>query len=330
MRDASRSEGSETGPLFIEDGTCGLDLSPHGRDELLQVITACTTRKPGSTIDLTQLVFGILEQANTTISAIMEHHASAIHHWCPLFSQDILQSGRDGAFDATLPDSLLLHVLILCVLLLTRRACQHPEHVTTGVFYTTMKQTLALVRAAGEVSLDLFRAEMMLAIYEHAHGMTKQAHVTLSSCVALLTLIELDMRWAGKEGFDEELFIPLRADILMLDRMIPLTTLSTSLPVAVPTKYPLSQTVAGKLGVGLPAPSPSPTPISPRRVHVRAMVSLVSGRVLEYVHAVHHRSVPGETYDELDAAVALIIKTLLKKPQPYTWLHCDAIAMAFW
>ena len=293
-------------------------------------MTACTTRKPGSMSTLTELVFGILEQANTTITTIMEQHASSIHHWCPLISEEMLRCGRDGAFEDALPKSLLSHILILCIFLLTRRTCQHREHVTTGVLYATMKQAIALLRAAGDASLDLFRAEMLLVVYEYAHGMAKQAHVTLSSCVALLALIEVDMRAAGNEARDEVLLAPLRANVIMLDRMIPLATLSMSLPLAVPSKYPLSQSVASRLGARIPPPSLALPATSPRQVHIRTMIALFCGRVLEYIHDLHNRNDSNETYDEIDAAGASLIKTLLKKPQPYTWLHCEAIAMAFW
>jgi hypothetical protein len=295
---------------------------------MLRAIVACASQESGSTSALTNLVSGSLDQANTTLAAVMEQYASTVHHWCPLLSEAMLQNGRDGSFDDAVREDYLSQLLILCVFLLARRACRHPEHVTSNLLYTTLKQMLALARASGGISLNIFRAEMLLAVYEYAHGLGKQAHVTLTSCAAMLTLIELDMRRLDSVRVGVGILEPLRANVIMLDRMVPLSTLSVSLPLAVSTRHPLSKLVAENLGTYLPDPSPSA--IAPRKVHVRATVALVSGRVLNYIHALRCHVEPDETYDEVDAAAALLLKTLLRKPQPYTWLYCDAISMAFW
>jgi hypothetical protein len=242
----------------------------------------------------------------------------------------MLQNGRDGSFDDAVRENYLSQLLVMCVFLLARRACRHPEHVTTNLLYTTLKQMLALTRASGGITVDIFRAEMLLAVYEYAHGLGMQAHLTLSSSAAMLALIELHMRRVDSGIVDDGLLEPLRANVIMLDRMIPLSTLSVSLPLAISTRHPLSESVAGNLGAYIPSPSPSLGAIAPRKVHVRARVAVISGRVLDYIHALRCHVEPDETYDEVDAAAALLLKTLLKKPQPYTWLYCDAISMAFW
>jgi hypothetical protein len=88
--------------------------------------------------------------------------------------------------------------------------------------------------------------------------------------------------------------------------------------------------VAKTIGPDIPAPSPRPYASSPRKVHIRAAVSLASGHVQEYIHARHHELEPEETYDKVDEIINKCIKKLVDKPEPHTWLHCDAIAMAFW
>jgi hypothetical protein len=242
----------------------------------------------------------------------------------------MLRNGRAKAFDKVVPNQHSSPLLILGVFLLSRHTCCHPEHITTGVLYTTVKLMITLVRATGEVSLDLLRAQMLIAVYECAHGMAKQAHVTLSACVALLALIRLDMHVGDQATCSEEVMASLRAAIVMLDRMIPLSRLPGSLPLATPSKHSLSQSVSSGLEPCIPPPTPTPYASSPRKVHIRAMVSLASGRVLEHIHALHYGLEPDEDYDDIDASMSLVIKKLVDKPQPHTWLHCDAIAMAFW
>lgn len=261
---------------------------------------------------------------------MMEEHATSVHQWCPLIDEGLLREGRNGAYDDCQSDLLPNPLQLLCVFMLSRRPCEHVEHVNTSILYTTVKQLLAIGQAGGEVSLDLYRAGMLVAVYECAHGMAKQAFVTLSTCVALLDLIKLGMRKPDREPCSEEVLSSLNAAIIMLDRMIPLSSILGSHPLVCPSKQPLSTYIASKIEPAIPPPSPTPYASSPRKVHIRAIVALESGRVLEYSHAVQLGVEAAETYDEVDAAVALVIKKLVDKPQPHTWLHCDAIAMAFW
>jgi hypothetical protein len=88
--------------------------------------------------------------------------------------------------------------------------------------------------------------------------------------------------------------------------------------------------VADSIGPNIPAPSPRPYASSPRKVHIRAAVSLASGHVQEYLHARYYEFEPEESYDCVDEIINQCIKKLVDKPEPHTWLHCDAIAMAFW
>jgi hypothetical protein len=287
-------------------------------------------REPGSTDRFSGLVSDLLDLAECKISSMMEEHATSAHQWCPLIDEGLLRKGRNGAYDACSPDLLPNPLQLLCVFMLTRRACLHVEHVNTSVLYTTVKQLLALGQAAGEVSLDLFRAGMLVAVYECAHGMASQAFVTLSSCVAQLELVKLNMRKPDREPCTEEVASSLDAAVVMLDRMIPLSSIHELLPLVCPSKQPLSARIASNIEPAIPAPSPTPYASSPRKVHIRAIVALESGRVLEFSHAIQLGMETAETYDEVDAAVALVIKKLVDKPQPHTWLHCDAIAMAFW
>ncbi|KAF1980344.1 hypothetical protein BU23DRAFT_594590 [Bimuria novae-zelandiae CBS 107.79] len=317
------------GPLFVQRRACGSDLSTRGRDELLQAVTACTNREPGCTDRFSEVISDMLDLANCKVSDMLEEHATSIHQWCPLLDEELLREGRKGAYD-DFPSNLLPNpLLLLCVFMLIRPTCAHTEHVCTGVLYTTVKQLLAIGQAAGEVSLELFRAGMLVAVYECGHGMARQALQTLSWCVALFDLIKLDMHKPDREVCSEELISSLNAAIVMLDRMIPLSNMSGSLPLVCPTRHPLSVHIASRIEPEIPPPAPTPYASSPRKVHIRAIVALDSGRVLEYSHACKSGVAGMETCDEVDAAVALVIKKLVDKPEPHTWLHCDAIAMAF-
>jgi hypothetical protein len=112
--------------------------------------------------------------------------------------------------------------------------------------------------------------------------------------------------------------------------MIPISSTSDSTSITILSNDSISKAIASNLESDIPAPSPQPYASSPRKVHIRAAVSLASGYVQEYIHARHHQLEPGKTYDEVDEIINKCIKKLVDKPEPHTWLHCDAIAMAFW
>ena len=104
---------------------------------------------------------------------------------------------------------------------------------------------------------------------------------------------------------------------------------STSVPLIIPSNDRIAQSVSGQLGPTILPPSPSPYASSPRKVHIRSIVSLASEHVLEYTFALHHGLEPESSYDQVDNIIGNCIKMLVDKPEPHTWLHCDAIAMAF-
>lgn len=321
---------AQVGPLFVQRGVCGFDLSTRGRDELLHAFTACTNKEFSAMNKFSELISDMLDLAEYKVSGMLEEHATSIHQWCPIIDEELLRKGREGAYDEYPPDLLPNPLLLLCVFMLARRTCAHAEHISTGVLYTTVKQLLAIGQAAGEPSLELFRAGMLMSVYECSHGMAKQALVTLSSCVAMFDLIKLDFRQPHRESCSEEIVASLDAAIIMLDRMIPLSNISKPLPLVCPTRHPLSVSMASNFESDIPAPSPRPYASSPRKVYIRSIVALQSGRVLEYSHALRTEVDTAESYDVIDLGVSLVIKKLVDKPQPHTWLHCDAIAMAFW
>jgi hypothetical protein len=112
--------------------------------------------------------------------------------------------------------------------------------------------------------------------------------------------------------------------------MIPISSTSDSISITILSSDPISKSIANNVGPDIPAPSLQAYASSPRKVHIRAAVSLASGHVQEHIHARHHQLEPEETYDEVDRIINICIKKLVDKPEPHTWLHCDAIAMAFW
>lgn len=111
--------------------------------------------------------------------------------------------------------------------------------------------------------------------------------------------------------------------------MAPLSLTEDLIPLALRSSDPISRDTAARLSAELPPLSNTFSATSPRKVHTRATLALASGYVLEYIHALQYGLAPANSYDEVDDTIANCIKMLVDKPQAHTWLHCDAMAIAF-
>jgi hypothetical protein len=295
---------------------------------------------------LSDLVQEILDLADVNLSVALEEFGPCIQQWCPIMLEQRLRGGTsDLSQQMSSEDVSKSPLLWLCLWLVTRRTCAYREHIDRSELYRTMKKIHALLQSRKELHLDAVQLGMLITVYEVGHGLQIQACQTLAGSVALLRMLWL----AARKGKDTELVETtgwLKVSMLMLDRyvvfytlsdtvadrpsIIPISLTSDSVPIILPSNNTISKMVAKSIGPDIPAPSPQPYASSPRKVHIRAAVSLASGHVQEYIHARHHDLEPEETYDQVDEIINACIRKLVDKPEPHTWLHCDAIAMAFW
>jgi hypothetical protein len=295
---------------------------------------------------LSDLVQETLELADVNLAVALEEFGPCIQQWCPIMLEQCLRGGMDDLSQQMSREDVWKSPLLwLCLWLVTRRICAYREHIDRNDLYRTVKEMHALLQTRKELRLEAVQLGMLITIYEVGHGLQIQACQTLAGSVALLQMLWL----AARKGKDTELIETaewLKVSMLMLDRyvaldiipntvadqssMILISLTSDSVPIILSSNNSISKMVAKSIGSDIPAPSPQPHPSSPRKVHIRAAVSLAAGHVQEYIHARHHDLEPEETYDEVDEMINACIRKLVDKPEPHTWLHCDAIAMAFW
>lgn len=165
------------------------------------------THAPGSLHALSEVIFEIFDGADVTVASLLEEYTACMHRWIPLVELD--QLTRDNSRPGPL--------LLLAMFLVTRRPEKSIESLKTGVLYMTLKQIVAVGQTDGDTYLEFIQTTMVLAIYECAHGMVRQAHVTLSSCVAMTTLLDLG---TPQQLDAEDTLIPLHVAILVLDRYV--------------------------------------------------------------------------------------------------------------
>jgi hypothetical protein len=183
---------------------------------LLQATSDCINENTNSLCKLSQLIAEILYQANTTARSATQDYSSYMHSWIFPATADLLNLATQN--DNKTQDSLSESLLLLSMFLVTRALPKGSGGARMSVLYITVLQIHAHIQAAGTISLDVVRARMLVVIYEISHGLLKQAHVTLSCCLALFSVQYQDAEWDGDSKWDRELIISVGVGLLFLDR----------------------------------------------------------------------------------------------------------------
>lgn len=201
-------------PLVSHSDTCEPDLSPRGAADLLRTITASLTSvsNPFAAPKLSDLVSDMLDLADIDLASALEDFSPSVQQWCPILQDDVLCRGAQNLLPA-------YPLLSLGIWLLTRKACEHPEHLAGCQLYQTLKQALVLLQTRNEVEVEALQLGLLIAVFEVGHRLEKQAFQTLGSCKAMLVMLELDAQRDDKTKVLEVLDW-LKASLVMLDRFV--------------------------------------------------------------------------------------------------------------
>ncbi|KAF3043927.1 hypothetical protein E8E11_005863 [Didymella keratinophila] len=304
-------------PLVLESGLLAPRLSPRGASVLVQAANASlhATSDQSATTKLSSYVADILNLANIDLIFTLNDFGPSVRHWSPAMHEHVLKQSADII--------ILKHPLLaLGAWLVTSPPADDQRR---SDLYAALKQIVAILQSRSEASMEMLQLGLSLAVYEVGHGMTLQAFQTLSGCKAMLILLERDIHKKDDEELQETIEW-LKASLLMLDRILFITTLPGSLPLTISPGDLICGTLSAeysRITPGLPPGRP------PSRLHLRNIVALASGHALEYLNALQRNISPSESHDVVEDHISACIKMLLDNPQPSTWLHCDAIALGF-
>ena len=178
---------------LVERTDCGFDLSSRGQKELLQLVLTNTTNEyPKRFVRLGQLVCDVLFESGLTISSLIDGYADTIHRWFPLLNLSQLRREAEG-----LPECCpkpAVSMLLLAIVLVSVQPCGHASHLRHSKLYRTVKALIMHLQVESEPSLEIVQVQTLISLYECGHGMTWQAHLTLSSAVTSATLITLNSK----------------------------------------------------------------------------------------------------------------------------------------
>ena len=159
------------------------DLSPLGARELLQA--ASIDEGP---CYLAQLATEILETAQICATDLADDYCASIHPWLPVIDPEHLRSwlvSWPHSSDAELAP------LIWALYLVTRRPCMSNGHSMCSMLYQSIRQMFVL-RASIGATLKTLQAGLLITYYACGHGLPRDAHVTLATCVTVARLMGFD------------------------------------------------------------------------------------------------------------------------------------------
>jgi hypothetical protein len=123
---------------------------------------------------------------------MLTDYFNTVHKWFPIISHKRLDLNLVNPFWEAGPD---LALLFLCMKLITSRPVDGLECAQSPV-YITAKRFIALMEAAGMVSLLVLQSNILVTLYEYGQAIYPAAWMSAGWCVRYGTLL-------GINGFDE-------------------------------------------------------------------------------------------------------------------------------
>ena len=189
-----------------------MDLTPQAHLELLQCISG---RLPNdcsdSTVRFRRLVNDILFESGATVSGLIDSYVDTLHKWFHLIDVKQLREDTQSAPEKYKRPAVL--VLLLVIMLITTQTCGHVHHLRHRKLYKALKVVVTTLQSQTEPDLCLIQAQTLISLYECGHGMTHQAHLTLSSAITLATLVA-----TNTSSIDSPLH--WQTALMMLDRRV--------------------------------------------------------------------------------------------------------------
>jgi hypothetical protein len=176
---------------------------------VVQAANAClyAASDPSATTKLSSYVADILNMANIDLISALNEFGPSVRHWSPTMHEHVLKQGADFVI-AKYP------LLALGAWLVTSSP---PAHSHRSELYAALKQAVATLQSRSDAAMETL--QLGLSLYEVGHGMTTQAFQTLSSCKAMLILLERNLLHSDDGQAQETIDWP-KASLLMLDRYV--------------------------------------------------------------------------------------------------------------
>jgi hypothetical protein len=180
----------------------------------------------GSTKDsiFHSLVSHIIRQDGHLFEDITTRYFSGVHKWLPIisrkrFHQKLVQFQSIPNADFS--------ILVLTMRLITQHPSTDPDkEQDRETLYLATKTLFTQVQTFAPASLHIIQAGIILAAYEHAHGMLEAAYVSIGACARMAFVLEMHNRQCSEEPqgteawLDDEESLATWWGLVICDRLV--------------------------------------------------------------------------------------------------------------
>ncbi|KUJ21699.1 uncharacterized protein LY89DRAFT_380697 [Mollisia scopiformis] len=303
--------GTVTPPLLLRRPCC-LDLSDHIARDLLEA-----ARADHSSSNLSKLISSVFQSAQVTVESLIDDYFFTIHTWLPIIDEEHFRS-RLRFWPQT--NDRPLATLVWSLLLVTRWPCVDGKHSMNNSLYQTTRQ-LFVVQISGAVTLELLQAGLLITYYACGHGLPREAYVTLTTCVTIAQLIGFDFAEMSDNSLDQSEHSTCRWAVVLLDRMIALSSLTDPLPSVLPPHFgPHTDCLFSFLDSNE----------QKRSFDVSSRAALHLGIALSYANDPRPVRLAGSTYSDTYCRTERLVRDLLCAPRtaPDSYTYCEGTSFA--
>ena len=159
--------------------------------------TAAPNQKPDVASQVYSQICHIIRADGHYIHHFTSRYFRGVHRWLPIISRNRFNKRLGDFGNAPSAD---FSILLLTIRLIT----QHPSRDSgkdqdREVLYIATKTLFAQVQSYAASSLSMVQASILLATYEHGHGMIEAAYITIGTAARMAFAAGLH----NKQCFDE-------------------------------------------------------------------------------------------------------------------------------
>ncbi|KAH8811223.1 hypothetical protein F5884DRAFT_268040 [Xylogone sp. PMI_703] len=304
-------------PMVVVLGPRGFsDLSSYGEGELLKLIPDCTIDVHTCLLRFTKLVHCILRESNTTISGVIDRFSVSVHRWYPVVNLTQLREDAREPSTANPPTLLLLLAMLLFG---TLRDRHYEDDSRRRRLYTTLKKLVqVLTSQSGAPDSSLIQVQALVALYECGQGMTHQAQLTLSSALAMVSMVDFE---------EPDILISRKISLVTLDRIIMLSDVNNNIASLCTLTCPISKSIQSHIQKYADTASASLGTSYSQQLYTTARVALATGRALHYVYCVESGYEADESYTSIETDMQDLAKFLIESDEGHSWVFCDVIGL---
>lgn len=164
----------------------------------------------------------IIRAGGESVEGVISSHFSGVHKWLPIIS---MKRFYDRFHFSQLPPTADFSILLLAMRLIAQHtSSDSDEDQDREILYLATKTLFTQVQTFIPSSMCLVQAAVIIARYEHAHGMIEAAYTSIGTSSRLASVIGIDNAQCSQElqgsdaWFDEEEALATWWGLVICDR----------------------------------------------------------------------------------------------------------------